>query len=269
VGSPGEQGLGGGRLHHPAEIHDDHPVGEVLDHAEIVADEEVGEAEFLPEVHEEVQDLGLDRDVEGGYRLVADEKARLHGECSGDADALSLAARELVRKARLEGGIEADPLQHLVHIATDLAPRYQAVDERCLAHDLGHPHPGIERGHRVLEDHLHLELGVPGILALEARKVAALIAERAVGGLEDPCHDPPDRGLATAGFADQAHHLARLDGEIDAVDGVHHFLGVVAAHEIDELFRQVELAHEPLADPVELDDRRRHETAASGSVGCG
>ena len=45
----------------------------------------------------EVQDLGLDRDVEGGGRLVGDEQLRVAGERHGDHHPLPHAAGELVR----------------------------------------------------------------------------------------------------------------------------------------------------------------------------
>ena len=50
-------------------------------------------------LQEQVDDLRLDRDVERGDRLVADEHVGLHGERAGDGDALALAAGELVRIA--------------------------------------------------------------------------------------------------------------------------------------------------------------------------
>src|SRR3546814_2287918 len=59
-----EQLLGRRAFHHPAEIHDHHAVGDMLDHRQVVADEQVGQAELLAQVHEQVQHLGLDRDVE-------------------------------------------------------------------------------------------------------------------------------------------------------------------------------------------------------------
>ena len=47
-------------------------------------------------VAEQVDDGGLDRDVERGGDLVADEDVRLAGERAGDGHALALAAGQLV-----------------------------------------------------------------------------------------------------------------------------------------------------------------------------
>jgi hypothetical protein len=48
----------------------------VADHAEVVGDEDVGELELVLEVLEQVDDLGLDRDVQRGDRLVGDDQPR-------------------------------------------------------------------------------------------------------------------------------------------------------------------------------------------------
>ena len=64
--------VGGPLLDDLAVVHDRDPVGDVADDADVVGDEEVGEAELVLEVVEQVDDLRLDRDVERGDRLVGD-----------------------------------------------------------------------------------------------------------------------------------------------------------------------------------------------------
>ena len=71
---------------------------------------------MLAQIHEQVDHLRLDRDIERGDRFVANEELRLHGKRAGDADAAALAARKLMRIAAAEIGIEADALQHLADI---------------------------------------------------------------------------------------------------------------------------------------------------------
>jgi hypothetical protein len=95
-------------LHDPAEVHHRDARREVAHHREVVADEEVGEPELLLQVLEQVDHLRLDRNVERGDRLVADDELRVERERPGDADALALAARELVRVAVGEAAVEAD-----------------------------------------------------------------------------------------------------------------------------------------------------------------
>src|ERR1700675_189531 len=106
---------GGAALHDPARAHDDQLVGQRLDDAEIVADEEVGEAVANLQLAEEIDDLGLHRYVEGRGRLVEDDQLRAKDDGARDGDALALAARELMRVAVAGGGIEAHLEQDLVH----------------------------------------------------------------------------------------------------------------------------------------------------------
>jgi hypothetical protein len=89
---------------------------------QVVRDEEVGQRELVLQFVEQVDDLGLDRDVEGRYRLVRDDEVRVEREDARDADALPLAARELVRIAadRLRG--EADALEQIAHDRRRLGP---------------------------------------------------------------------------------------------------------------------------------------------------
>ena len=86
------EGVDIGLLHNLAEVHDRHPVADVAHHAQVVGDEQVGETELVLQLLEQVDDLRLDGDVEGGDRLVADYELRLDGEGSRDDDTLQLAA---------------------------------------------------------------------------------------------------------------------------------------------------------------------------------
>ncbi len=132
-------------LDHPAQVHDDDPVGDVAHHAEIVADEQQRQAEIPPQVHEQVDDLRLDRHVEGRDALVADQEIGVHGQRAGDADALPLSAGELVRIAVGHCGVEADGREHPRNQRRDFGSRHQPVDARCLPHDCRHAQTGIER----------------------------------------------------------------------------------------------------------------------------
>src|SRR6185369_13344721 len=70
---------------------------DVFDDGEVVRDEEIGEAEFLLQILEQIDDLRLHADVERAHRLVADDEFWFHRERTRDADALALAAAEFVR----------------------------------------------------------------------------------------------------------------------------------------------------------------------------
>jgi serine kinase of HPr protein (carbohydrate metabolism regulator) len=59
-----------------AEVHDGDAVGDVPHHRQVVGHEDVGEPELVLDVLQQVDDLRLDRDVERGHRLVADDELR-------------------------------------------------------------------------------------------------------------------------------------------------------------------------------------------------
>src|SRR5437588_13119214 len=82
-----------------AEIHHRDTMGHVLDDREIMTDEQQRQAELLLKILEQVDDLRLDRDVERGDRLVADDQLGLGRERARNADALALAAGEFGRPA--------------------------------------------------------------------------------------------------------------------------------------------------------------------------
>ena len=84
-------------------------------HGEVVGDEQEGQREALLQVDEQVDDLRLDVDVERGDRLVGDDQRGLDRERARDADALALAAGELVRIAVDRARVEADQREQLLH----------------------------------------------------------------------------------------------------------------------------------------------------------
>ena len=107
-------------------------------------DEEEGQVELRLQVFHQVDDLRLDGDVEGRDRLVGNDEARVEDERAGDADALALAARELVRIAVDEVGIEPDHAHHLLHpLLRRLAAGDPEVAER-LGDDVAHRHARVQ-----------------------------------------------------------------------------------------------------------------------------
>ncbi len=63
----------------------------------------------LPQLVDEVEDLGLDRDVQRGGRLVGDEQLGLADQGHGDHDALAQSPGEFE-------GVLVDPLGRLRHL---------------------------------------------------------------------------------------------------------------------------------------------------------
>ena len=148
--------------------------------------------------------------VECGERLVEQQHRRLGDQRARDGHALALAARQLVRKAPAEA-LQADVLQRLGDAARDVARRRLRHLQR--EGDIAvHAHVGKQR--------VALEHGAHrarlGRAVGEIDPVEEDLAR--VGQVEAGDH-PQQRGLAAAGWAQQGEELARLDGEVDTVDG--------------------------------------------------
>ena len=83
----------------------------MLDDREVVADEQVGDAEVAPADRQQVEHLGLHRHVERADRLVGDDELRPRDQRARDRDALALAAGELVRVLVHVGRAQADRVE--------------------------------------------------------------------------------------------------------------------------------------------------------------
>ena len=72
----------------------------------------------------------------------------------------------------------------------------------------------------VLEDHLHLAAHAAQVAAAQLGQLCAAEVDAAGGGLVELEDGAAGGGLAAAGLADEAQGLARLDVDVDAVDGL-------------------------------------------------
>jgi hypothetical protein len=155
-----------GHLDQTAEVHDAHLVGHVAHNGEVVRDEEVGQAPLALQVLHDVEDLRLHRHVQRRRRFVADEELGMRRERTRDRDALTLAARELVRELLGVRRAEADGTQQL---ADTLARIRIALDEAMLTQRLGddvqHLPARVQRCVGILEDHLHAPAQLGGARA--------------------------------------------------------------------------------------------------------
>src|SRR5207253_9347209 len=123
---------------------------------EVMRDEEIGELQLLLQVHQQIDDLRLNRHVQRRHRLVEDDERGTECERASQADSLTLTSAELMRIALEVRRVEADEMKEL---GDPLAPPpavAQAVDDERLLDDLSRAHARIERRVRILKDDLHV-----------------------------------------------------------------------------------------------------------------
>ncbi len=207
-------------LHDPASRHHGHPVAHVTHDREVVGDEEVAHAAFLLEVQEEVEDLSLDRDVEGGDGLVADDELGLQGQGPCDADALELAARERGRASGAQGRVDADALEQDVRPPAALGSVVEAMDDPGLGHDVADREARVDRREGVLVDELDMAPGLAQLGPSQAQQVPPAEGDAAGVGRDEPQQDPCQCRLARSRLAHQPVCLASFDGEIHVAHGL-------------------------------------------------
>ena len=192
-----------------------------------MGDEQQGHVPVAHQRTHELQDLRLDRDVQGRGRLIGDEQLGLTGKRHGDHDALPHAARELVRVALHHAGRvgQADRGEELDDARAGIRPGEAEVEAQRLGDLLAGPVERVQGGERVLEDHGHPLAAHPSVLRLgQPHELVALEADAALDGARARRQEPHDgaaaHGLAGARLTHQADDLAGPDGEIEPVDGV-------------------------------------------------
>ena len=149
-----EQLVGLGQLHHLSDVHNSDPIRDVLDDAEIVGDEQIGEIELRLQVLQKVEDLRLNRHVERRHRLVAHHELGAGCQRASNADALSLAAAERVGVALEVLHLETHHLHQLLDPVLQLLAARQSAGDQRLGDDVEHRHAWIERRVRVLKHSL-------------------------------------------------------------------------------------------------------------------
>ena len=216
--------LGIGDFHDPPQVHHRHAVGKMLHHCEVVRDKQITELQFALQVLKEIENLRLDRDIERGDRLIADDELGLKGECPGDADALPLAAGEFMRIAVGGGRGQPDAVEQF----GDAFSRPAAIDDFVHQHRFGKHaadgHARVEAADGILENDLHVAAQGAERGGMERENILAFKFHRplhddAALGFDQPQNRTTDGGFSAAGFADKAERFTRADLETDILDG--------------------------------------------------
>ena len=107
------------------------------------------------QVDQQIDHLGLDRYVERRHRFVTHDQARPERQRPRDANALTLAAGELVRIVQHLIRPEPDLFEQLGDPLPLFVAGRHVMDAEWFAHDIASRHARIEGRERILEDDLH------------------------------------------------------------------------------------------------------------------
>ena len=240
-----------------AEIHHRHLVGDLVDDAEIVGDEDHAHAQILLERAHQFQHLGLDGDVEGRGRLVGNQQLRTGRERERDHRALAHAAGHFMGVlVDPRGGIgNADLVQHVDGELPGLAAAKAPVQPDRLDHLVADGIDRAEGSHRFLKDHADLAaaqgsetpaariqlLDLDQASILGAVMHAGLVAQPG-GGRQQPHQRLGGDRFAGTGFSDQAERLAGFDLKSHALHRRDHAL--IGAERDREVLHRQHLLHQ-------------------------
>lgn len=200
------------------EVHDRHFVGHVLDDAQIVRDEQVGQVELFLQVEQKIDDLRLHRDVERRYGFIGDDEVRLQDDRPRDSDALALSAREFMRITVKIGFGQSDDMENTQDFLEPLLFCEIAMDAEWLHQDLPDGLFRIQRGIRILKNHLQLAPQTAHIPVRQIQDVLAFIEHFAGRRFRQAENRAPRCRFAAARLADQSESLAFVDREADVID---------------------------------------------------
>src|SRR6185437_5891974 len=94
---------------------------------EVVRNEDIGEAEAVLQVAQQVEDLRADRDVQRRHRLVADDQFWLDRERARDGNALALTTGEFMRVAPGKTRLQPDQPQQFLDPFAAARRRHQIM----------------------------------------------------------------------------------------------------------------------------------------------
>ena len=114
-------------------------------------------------------------------------------------------------------GVHAHQLQQFGHPLPQRRPLQHTMDHQRLSDDLLHRMARVERGVRVLEDHLHFGPQAAQFLRAEPSKILPIQDHLSGSGAVELQDGAPGGGFAAAALTHQAQGLPALDLEGDAV----------------------------------------------------
>ena len=187
--------------------------------AHIVRDEETGELLFLLQGVQQVEDLGLDRDVEGRDGLVADQELRLRGQRAGNAHALPLPSGELAGIAKDRLPRQSDAFEQF-HGALQTAAsgfgdpeRLQRLQQAGVYGDVG-----VQRGGGILKDHADVPHRVPSFPPTQAVQIPSLVKHGAAARAQGTVQQPAQGALSASRLAHQRQRFPAPQGQVDTVE---------------------------------------------------
>ena len=198
-------------------------MAELAHHRQVVGDEQHRQSVLALQVHQQMDDLGLHRNIQRTHRLVTDQYLGADHQGARNTDALALTARDFMRITILQLRIQTDTLHHFEHAGAALVGPHLGTE--CLQRfgdALCNAHARIEARQRVLENDLDLAAQRPPVGVAVTGDVVTVDADLPARRRLEPDQSARQRGLAATGFTDNTESLAGVEVEMHVVDRLDH-----------------------------------------------
>ncbi|MNV88744.1 hypothetical protein D3C71_1829730 [compost metagenome] len=131
-------------LNDSAITHHHHPVGELFDHTEVMADKQARKTISFLKISQQFQHPGTHSNVKRRHRLISDHELRPPDNGTRNCHALTLAAGKLVREPVRITPVEPHFFQNGAGAVQLFFPRRCGVVTQGFRHDISYFHARIE-----------------------------------------------------------------------------------------------------------------------------
>ena len=170
---------------------------------QVVGDKQHRQAKIRLQVHEQVQDLRLDRDIQRRGRLVQHQKPGVQRQGAGDGHALGLPAGQLTRASGQEIGRQSATRKQRGGPLAHLGAGRVASGQKRFRQDLRDGQARAERQERVLRHHPDRPARAAQFGAPDGQPIAAIEGDAAALNGHQPQDGAQKAAFARPGFA---HH---------------------------------------------------------------
>ena len=215
-----EQLLHRGQFHDLAQVQHRDPIAQPAHPGQVVANKQDRHVLVTTQIAQQIYDLGLDGNVQRADWLVADQQLRIQHHRACDADALALAAAELMRITVDVVGTQPDARQHGGNRgAATGAIHFRPVHPQRFRDRFSHGHAWIETRERVLENDLQVAAQRPQFALTQVLDGPAEPHDGTGSRPDQLQHRARQRRFSATGFADQSEGLAGPHHQANIVNG--------------------------------------------------
>ena len=197
-----------------AVAHDEHAVGDALDHVHLMRDEHDGDVQLAVDATQQVEHILRGLGVEGARRLVGEKYARMRGERASDADTLLLPAGKLAGiLVRVLG--EPHEFKQLGDSAVAIVRTPVVAHQRV--GDVAGDRAGFKKV-ELLEHHADFLTDGAQLAFAQVRDVLPHDFHGATRGAFQRVDHAHQRGFASAGVSDDAEDFSFGDVDAHVID---------------------------------------------------